>query len=434
MEHFEALVVGAGPAGAAAAFHLAKNAVNVALLERGDFPGSKNMFGGVIYSIPTAEICPEFWLEAPLERAVTKDMLWLLDNDSAVETGFHGLRYATSPYNKFTALRPNFDRWLAGKAEKEGAKLKCAALVSDLLYEKTRAGKRRVRGVILEDGSRIGADVVVLAEGALAALTRKAGLAPERKARQFSLWIREVVSLPAGKIEERFMLEKGEGAVLAMIGFPSGQVSGLAGIFTNKDSLSLTIGMRLDRLSTLDAGLPKLLTRLKSHPLIGRLLSGGKSAAYAAHLIPEGGYDSMPRLYTDGVMVVGDAAGLVYGRRGSDLAMLSGKMAAEAAVQARARGDYSAALLKAYSQKIFQSFFYQNMKSTREATRYDSRYGDAGYLFNTVANALAYEIFHAGMETDKERIRKMSGILIGKQPVTKTLPDLLAGLRNWRIL
>jgi electron transfer flavoprotein-quinone oxidoreductase len=413
---------------------MAKNAVNVVLLERGDYPGSKNMFGGVIYSLPTAEICPEFWHEAPLERAVTKDMIWLLDIDSAVETAFHGLRYAGAPYNKFTALRPNFDRWLAGKAENAGARLINAALVKDLLYEKTRAGRKRVRGVILDDGTRIGADVVVLAEGALAALTRKAGLAPARSARQFSLWIREVVSLPPGKIEERFMLEEGEGAVLAMIGFPSGQASGLAGIFTNKDSLSLTIGMKLDRLSTLDAGLPELLTRLKSHPLVSRLLSGGKSVAYAAHLIPEGGYDTMPRLHSDGVMVVGDAAVLLYGRRGSDLAMLSGKMAAEAVVQARARRDYSAVLLKTYTHKIVKSFFYQNIKGVTKAKRYDARYGDAGYLLNTAANALAYEIFHAGMETDKERIKKLSGILAGKQPLTKTLPDLIAGLRNWRVL
>lgn len=434
MEHYEALVVGAGPAGATAALHMAKNALNVALLERGDFPGSKNMFGGVIYSVPTAGICPEFWLDAPLERAVTKDTLWLLDNDSAVQVGFHGLRFAGSPYNKFTALRPDFDRWLARKAAEAGAKVINAALVVDLLYERTHTGRRHVRGVILDDGSRIGANVVLLAEGALAFLTRKAGLAARRRASHYSLWIREVISLPSAKIEDRFMLDRGEGAVMAMVGYPSGQASGLAAVFTNKDSLSLTIGMKLDRLATREAGLPELLSRLKAHPLVSRLLSDGKSEGYASHLIPEGGYEAMPRLHADGVMVVGDAAVLVSGRRGSDLAMLSGKMAAETAVQARARRNYTAALLKVYSKKITDSFIYKNIRAASDTVKYKAFFGDADYLINTAANDLAYEFFRVGMETDREKIKKMSEILLGRQPVTKSLSDLLAGLRNWRVL
>ncbi|MBS4022566.1 MAG: hypothetical protein KGZ79_09100 [Dethiobacter sp.] len=97
------------------ALHMAKSGLKVIVIERGDFAGSKNMFGGVIYSEPTAEVVPEFWLEAPLERTVTRDTLWMLDNDSALELGFTGLRFAKSPYNKFTAIRPRFDRWLAEK-------------------------------------------------------------------------------------------------------------------------------------------------------------------------------------------------------------------------------------------------------------------------------------------------------------------------------
>lgn len=99
---YDAVVVGAGSAGSSAALHMAENGLRVMLLERGEFPGSKNMFGGVIYTQTTAEIVPEFWREAPLERAVTRDNLWLLGQDSAVEIGFTGLRFAKAPYNKFT--------------------------------------------------------------------------------------------------------------------------------------------------------------------------------------------------------------------------------------------------------------------------------------------------------------------------------------------
>lgn len=434
MSHFDAVVVGAGPAGSSAALHMARNGMQVLLLERGNIPGNKNMFGGVIYTEPTGEIVPEFWQEAPLERAVTRDILWLLDKDSAVELGFAGLRYAKSPYNKITAIRPHFDRWLAGKAVEAGAVLQTETLVDHLLYEKKTVGKGPVKGVILDDGSTVEADVVVLAEGVNAALTKKAGLAKKTDDSVLSLWVREVISLPAGKLEDRFLLEKNEGAVLAMIGYPTTQAIGLAGIFTNRESISLTLGMSIRKIKENRIALPDLLARLKAHPYVRRLLADGKSEGYAAHLIPQGEKASMPKLYSDGLMVAGDAAIMISGRRGSDLAMLSGKAAAETAIHARAKHDYSAKLLQGYKRKLESSFYIKNINQAVNRVQYYEEQGDADYLVTTLANDLAYQFFRVGMETDKEKTEKMARVVLDKQSPVKSFFDLLLGLKNWGVL
>ena len=435
LTYYDAVVVGAGPAGSAAALHMAKSGMRVALLERGDFPGNKNMFGGVIYTEPTAEIVPEFWQEAPLERIVTRDTLWFLDKDSAVEMGFTGLRFGKVPYNKITALRPRFDRWLAEKAVQAGAHLQTKATVRDLLYAKKVIGRNLVCGVLLDDGSKIEADQVVLAEGVLASLAKKTGLMKKTQAEHLSLWVREIISLPKEKIEDRFLLEKGEGAVLAMLGYPTGQAIGLAGIFTNENSLSLTLGMSVQKITENRISLPALLTRLKQHPYVRRLLQGGVSESYAAHLIPQGSKAVMPKVYSDGIMVVGDAAIMISGRRGTDLAMLSGKAAAETAIQAKTTQDFSATMLKGYKRKLQDSFYMQNIQGAADTVKYYHNSGsDSDYLVNTIANDLAYEYFRVSMDTDIEKIEKMKRIVLDKQSPANTLMDLFLGLKNWGVL
>ena len=431
---YDAIVVGAGPAGSSAALHMAQNGMRVALLERGDSPGNKNMFGGAIYAEPMAEIVPDFLQEAPLERHVTRDALWFLDKDSAVEMGFTGLRFGKPPYNKTTVLRPRFDSWLAGKAVQAGAKLQTKAVVRDLSYEKRTLGRGPVRGVVLADGSTVEADVVILAEGVVASLTKKAGLVKPTGANLLSLWVREVISLPKEKIEDRFLLEKNEGAVLAMIGYPTTQAIGLAGIFTNRDSISITLGMSIDRIIKNRVNLPDLLTRLKEHPYVRRLISGGKSEAYAAHMIPQGGQAAQPKFFADGLMVAGDAAIMVSGRRGSDLAMLSGKAAAETAVHARVKQDFSANILKGYRRRLDHTFFMKNMEQAKDTVKYFDDHSDADFLINTSANELAYEFFRAGLITDSEKMARMARLVLDKQAPVKTIYDLFVGMQNWGVL
>jgi electron transfer flavoprotein-quinone oxidoreductase len=114
----------------------------------------------------------------------------------------------------------------------------------------------------------------------------------------------------------------------------------------------------------------EVLARFKSHPAIKPYLQGGEVLEYGAHLIPEYGYDRMPELIADGVMVAGDAAGMVDAlhREGTNLAMTAGRFAGETAIAAHTAKDYSARALRAYRQKLENSFVMKDLKQYRRMT------------------------------------------------------------------
>src|SRR5512135_2921729 len=121
-EKFDAIVVGAGPSGLAAAYTLAQAGVNVALIERGDFPGSKNVMGGVLYRQATEDVFGEgFWKEAPLERHIVETQAWVLTDNAAFKAAHRHQAFAQEPYNAFTVLRAKFDKWAAQKVRAAGA-------------------------------------------------------------------------------------------------------------------------------------------------------------------------------------------------------------------------------------------------------------------------------------------------------------------------
>lgn len=133
-------------------------------------------------------------------------------------------------------------------------------------------------------------------------------------------------------------------------------------------------------------------------------------------------------------MVVGDTAVMISGRRGSDLAMLSGKAAAETAVHARAKQDFSANILKEYKRKLTGSFYQKNIQKAADTVSYYDEQSDADYLISTMVNDLAYEFFRAGMDTDAEKIAKMTSLVLNKQSHAKTMLDLYVGLQNWGVM
>lgn len=428
---YDAVVVGAGPAGCATAYILAKNGVDVALLERGDYPGSKNMFGGTVYARHTEEIFPAFWEEAPVERSVVTDQLWLLEHDSAVTIGFTGLRFGKAPYNKFTILRSRFDRWLADKAVAAGAELVNQALVRNLVYEGALVTRGQLKGVQLDGGGVVEADVVVLAEGVNAFLTKEAGLRGELPPHTMTHYVQEVLALPAKVIEERFQLAPGEGATIGMMGYPTAGAPGKAGIWTNRETVSITIGSNLYELMKVRLSPYILLERIKEHPLLKRLLQGAETVEYKAHLIPKGGFDFVPSVYADNLLVVGDAAVMISGRHGTDLAMISGKCAAETIVQARAKGDFSSNMLATYRHKLNQTFFMQDIKSAKGSLAYYKSHPDADYLISSTANSAAYMFFTEEMVTEDEKTKKIFDVIKNRQLPVKTITDLYTGIMHW---
>lgn len=362
-KQFEVIVVGAGPAGIACANTLAKSGVKVLLLERGEHPGSKNVMGGVLYSQATEQIVPGFWKDAPLERHVVEQRYWFTDKDSAVAVGYKGGNHAKEPYNAFTVLRAKFDRWFADQAVKSGAILVTETNVEDLIYK----GERVVGVKTGRDNGDIYADVVVLAEGVNSMLAQKAGLKKMIPSNQLAVVVKEVISLPRGKIEDRFNIEGEEGVTIELIGDNTKGMIGTGFIYTNKDSLSIGVGALISQMTAGGWNPNDLLEDMKAHPLVKRLISGGKPVEYLAHMIPEGGFEGIPKLYRDGLLVAGDSAMFVNGvhREGSNLAMLSGKIAAETIIKARYHGDYSVSMLKEYEKAVSDSFIVQDLKHYR---------------------------------------------------------------------
>jgi choline dehydrogenase-like flavoprotein len=118
---FDAIVVGAGPAGAAAALELARAGRKVCLVERGPFPGSKNMYGGVVYGRILDTLLPNWWEEAPVQRWVTRRQTMILTETAATTLDVRNEAWGKPPYNGATAYRPDFDSWLAQKAVDAGA-------------------------------------------------------------------------------------------------------------------------------------------------------------------------------------------------------------------------------------------------------------------------------------------------------------------------
>ena len=92
-EKFDSVVVGAGPGGIAAAYTMAKAGLNVLVFEKGEKPGAKNMFGGVIFRHHTEQIAPEFWKTAPIERHVVEYQYWFLSKESHVLLSHRNQRF-----------------------------------------------------------------------------------------------------------------------------------------------------------------------------------------------------------------------------------------------------------------------------------------------------------------------------------------------------
>lgn len=369
MERFDCIIVGAGPSGISAAYQLASSGLNVVVFERGEYPGSKNMFGGILYSTVLNRLIPDFWKEAPVERHIIRRRYSLLSKDSEVAFDLKFDAFNNPPYNNsFTVLRARFDRWFAKKAEGAGAFVITEAVVDDFIIEGN--GVRGVK-VRMEDGEVYG-DVVICAEGANSLLSERIGIKKRPTPVNMVLGVKEIISLPKGVIEDRFSLEDGQGAALEFLGEALGGVIGSGFIYTNNDTLSVGIGCPISILKDKALRPNELIDNFKRHPSIKNLLRGGKIEEYSAHMVPEGGYNSLPDLTRDGLILVGDCAGLVNPslyKEGSNLAMASGVFAAEAVIEAKEKGDFSKASLDSYGKRLRDSFVIKDMKRYRDVPR-----------------------------------------------------------------
>lgn len=325
----DVIVVGAGPAGTACAYRLARAGRSVVLVERGTTPGSKNVSGGRLYTYALELVEAGLTCEAPWERRVVREQLVLMDDERSMTLSLAGAPAAGSALPaSVTVLRAGFDEWFARKAEEAGVLLAPGIRVDSLLEE-----DGRVTGIVA-GGEEMRAGVVVAADGVNSLLGRQAGLVAAPSAGTVAVGVKETIALDAVTIENRFAVAPGDGAATLMLGCTHG-VHGGGFLYTNRDSVSLGVVASPEQVSASGRTVHAMLQDLKEHPAIQPLVEGGSTVEYAAHLVREDGRRGVPeRLTRDGFLVTGEAAGFVLNLghtvRGMDLALVSGAAAAEA--------------------------------------------------------------------------------------------------------
>jgi electron transfer flavoprotein-quinone oxidoreductase len=367
MEKMDVIIVGGGLAGLSCAYELADSGMTVIVLERGDFSGSKNVTGGRIYLGPLRSYLPDLWKDAPLERHVTKEILTLMGETNSTTLELYSNRFNREPYPSYTILRAKFDRWLADLVTEKGIFVIPQKAADELILE---GGK--VIGV-KAGGEELGADCVVAADGILSFLAEKAGLRQRYQPQHFAVGFKEVIELDPKTIEDRFRLGEGEGAAQLFVGSLTKGMMGGGFIYTNRDSISLGIVAGLLSLNRREPReeIYKLLDEFKERPEIKNLIKGGNVVEYSAHLITEGGIHIKPKVFTDGMLVVGDAAGLGLNMlvtvRGMEYAMASGVLAGRAIKKAKEKNDFSASSLGYYEQLLNESFIIKEMETFKNS-------------------------------------------------------------------
>ena len=420
---FDVIVVGAGPAGSSAAYLLAKSGFKVLMIERGRGAGSKELFGGKIYAAPLREVWPELDKEAPIHRWVERERISFV----------HGERITTIEYKlgrrvAFTTYLTEMARWMAQKAVEAGAILVDEVRVDEIVV---RGG--RVVGV-RSGPDTVEAEVVVDAEGVNRILLEKLGLAEKIRPDQVALGVKEVLNVGKKTIEERLQLGPDEGMAWFMVGDVTQGIPGGGFLYTMKDTIALGLVLHVGsayeaaRRGELEGTVPLMLERLRTHPFFSRIWGDADVLEYGAHMTIEGGLRFMPkRLYTDGLVVVGDAAGLLlntgYTVRGVDFAVYSGKLAAEAIRLALERGGATAENLRVYEEMLRNSFVYKELARHSGIVKVME-----DPLFFTKLPALLNRLFSKLYEADYEEPTILEALLESFQEEDLSLTRMLVRL------
>lgn len=424
---FDVIVVGAGLAGSTAAAIAARAGLKVALIERGQNPGGKNFFGGAVYTHALEEIYPDFWdRKPPLERPISETGYWLMSKDGMVKLTVRGGEMKRQPADAYVALRAHFDAWWSEQAQKEGALLIPKTTVVDFLKDATGS----VIGVKTDrPQGDIYAPVTIICEGVNNLLTQKLGLTKhDLRPNAVALGVKQLIALPAETIQTRFGLrDKTQGLAVSIMGDVSAGLTGLGFIYTGEECLSVGLGVNLDLLEKYKVKPYELLQRFLNHPEIAPLVAGGRLMEYGAHLIPEGGWKDMPQLYSDGVLVAGDAATMVNALHweGTNMAIIAGKAAGEAAAEAHKAKDYSARSLVRYQNALKDRFVLQDLRQYRNLSHFLDTHPDMMDVYPTFMNDALGMFFNGFGKPKKKLYGDILKKLTSRRPLLKAAGDII---------
>ncbi len=428
---FDAIVVGAGLAGSSAAMVMAREGLNVALIERGRKPGGKNYFGGAIYTHAIAEVLPDFQdRKPPFERPVTEAGFWFLSETGLTRMTVQGGELDTEPADAYITLRANFDAWWAEQAQEAGAFLIPKTAVTDFI----RKESGEVIGVVTDrPQGEIYAPIVIICEGVNNLLTQKLGLIDrDLEPAEMALAVKQVIALKPDVIRARFGLSgEDKGLAVSVLGDVSLGLPGMGFVYTNKASVSVGVGVMLDVLAEYRLRPADILQRYLQHPAIAPLLEGGQLLEYGAHLIPEGGYKSMPKLYTDGAMVAGDAAAMVNALHweGTNMAIIAGKLAGETAIEAHSRGDFSQRVTSRYEDRLKEGFILKDLKQYRGFSKFLETHPQFMDVYPSFVNDAIGQFFTAYGRPKQELFKGILSGLTNRRSLIKAAGDMISMAR-----
>jgi electron transfer flavoprotein-quinone oxidoreductase len=405
--------------------------VRTIVFERGEYPGAKNMFGGVLYGHDLAKVLPDFRERGfPMERNIVESRIWYLSRESGYSVSYRDEAFVEDrKHNAFTVGRAKFDRWFAEQARAKGAMVVCGTVVTDLL----KNGAGQVTGVRTDrpDGD-LPVKVVLLADGINSPLAAKTGFRSEPRPEDVALAVKELMALPEEVICERFNVEPGCGVTIEILGDVTMGMNGVAFLYTNKKSVSIGIGANLSDFAKLRVKPYEMLEAFKGHPMVSSLIKGGKPMEYMAHWLPEGGHDSMPRLCGDGFLIAGDSAMLFNAlhREGTNLAMASGRMAARTILEALEKGDFSRRGLEGYVSRLQDSYVLKDMEKYRGFPHFLQGHKEIFTTLPGIASLAAREMLTVNGLPKKQKQRIIWKAVRKRMPLLESLRFIWDGWRS----
>ena len=382
----DVVIVGGGPAGMACALRLsqlidAHNAAhpeaqlskeNIYVLEKAREVGQHCLSGALLDPRSMRELLPGFEKEAPIEAEVSGEAVYFLTRNSQFK-----LPITPPPlrdHGNYVISLNRFVKWLGGKVEEAGITVFTGFAGSELLVEGDRllgvrtddkgVDKQNQPKSNFEPGYDLKSKITILAEGTRGSLTKQLigrfQLDCDRNPQTYGQGVKELWEVPAGRIAP--------GQVIYTMGWPlTAKEYGGAWIYGGKDNV-----VSLGFVTGLDYPDPRLdpqrvLQEFKRHPLVSKLLEGGKMIRYGAKSLPYGGWWAIPPVSGNGWMILGDSAGFLNSQRlkGIHLAIKSGMLAAETAFECLLKNDYSAAALSAYPQRVENSWIKSELWKVR---------------------------------------------------------------------
>ncbi len=438
---FDVVIVGAGPAGLAAAIRLKQLAqekdhdVSVVVLEKGSEVGAHILSGAVIDPVGLDALFPD-WGErgAPVETQVSQDKFLYLTSGKSISLPNFLMPPLMSNHGNYVVSLGNLCRWLGEQAEALGVEVYPGFAASEILYD----DKGAVRGVatgdmgVAEDGApkdtfmrgmELLGKYTLLGEGARGSLTKQAiakfELDTRREPQKYGLGLKELWEVTPDNHQP--------GLVQHTMGWPLDDATGGGSFLYHFGENLVSVGFVVHLNYTNPYLAPyEEFQRFKTHPAIRDAFTGGKRVAYGARALTEGGFQSVPKLAFPGGALIGCGAGFMNVPRikGSHNAMLSGIMAGDSAFEAL-QENRAGDMLSTYEKAYETSDIAKDLKRVRNAKPLWSRFGTRLGLvlggmdmwLNTLLPFLKHTIGHG--KPDHASLKPASGF----KPIEYPRPD-----------